>query len=100
MQTRGTWVIDYLLEVGEATPANAFLYLCRDPDYDLSKLSKNGRKAIRRGLNNVRVARVSWAELDDKGYAAMAETDVRHGYAAVASGLQEVHRPSQRFALS
>ena len=47
----------------------------------MTKLSKNGRKAIRRGLNNVRVGRISWAELAEKGYAAMAETDARHGYA-------------------
>ena len=75
-----TWAVDYLLEPNESTPANAFLYLCRDPDYDMSRLSKNGRKAIRRGLSHVDVRRISWDELGEHGFAAMAETNVRHGF--------------------
>jgi hypothetical protein len=80
MKVRGIWVLDYLLEPSDSHPANAILYLCRDPNYDLSRLSKNGRKAIRRGLNNVTVRRVSWAELAEKGFPASVETDLRHGY--------------------
>jgi hypothetical protein len=81
LRTRGIWVLDYLLEPDDSKPPNAFLYLCRDPDYDLMRLSKNGRKAVRRGLKNVQVRRVSWTEVVDKGYAATMETDRRHGIA-------------------
>ncbi len=81
LQVRGTRVVDYWQEPTAATPANSILYLCRDPEYDLMRLSKNGRKAIRRGLSHVQICRISWDEFAEHGYAALAETDCRHGYA-------------------
>lgn len=76
----GIHVLTYLIEPTAAIPANCFLYLCRNQDYDLQCLTKNGRKTIRRGLRNVSISRLEWDEFEEKGYEAYAETDIRHGY--------------------
>jgi hypothetical protein len=80
LQTPRVWIISYLLEGTEECPANCLLYVCRDADYHWDSLSKNGRKAIRRGLRSSTVRLCTWDELAAKGYPALAETDERHGY--------------------
>ncbi len=80
LRTSGTWVVTYLLDGTDRRPPNSFLYLCRDSQYHMDKLSKNGRKAIRRGLRKTVIRRCTWGELAASGYAALAETDRRHGY--------------------
>ncbi len=76
----GIHILTYLIEPTESYPANCFLYLCRNQEYDLYCLSKNGRKAIKRGFRNVSIRRIPWEEFEEKGYPAYAETDIRHGY--------------------
>lgn len=80
LATRGIWIASYLLEPTPAAPANCIHYLCRDSNYHWDSLSKNGRKAIRRGLRESQVRLCSWDEFAAKGYDAYCETDIRHGY--------------------
>jgi hypothetical protein len=76
----GVWVLSYLVAPGPAERANCFLYVCRDAEYHMDRLRKNARKVLKRGLRNFVVRRCTWDEIAEKGYAAKAETDERHGY--------------------
>lgn len=76
----GVWVLSYLVAPVPAAPANCFLYVCRDAAYHMDRLHKNARKVLKRGQRNFVVRRCTWDEIAEKGYAAKAETDERHGY--------------------
>lgn len=80
LRAPGIWIAGFLVDGTAAEPANCFHYLCRNPGYHWDSLSKNGRKAIRRGLRESQVRLCDWDEFAAKGYDAYAETDIRHGY--------------------
>lgn len=81
LQVPGTRVLTSLRVVSETRPANCILYLCRGEPYGMERISRNARKVIRRGLRNFECRRCTWDELANYGYAALVETDKRHGYA-------------------
>jgi hypothetical protein len=64
--------------------ANAFLYLCNDKEYDISKLSSNNRSKVRRGSKRLRVRRTSPTEIAEKSYACYRDTCVRNGLAPIS----------------
>lgn len=72
-------VVSYLVEPTRRFPANAFLYLCRDPVYCLEKLPSAFRRNVRRGLDELKIAEVSGEELLEHGLAAYADTRMRIG---------------------
>lgn len=73
----------HLPKPGERT--NAFLYLCRDKEYDISKLSANNRSKVRRGAKRLLVRRTSAAEIADKGYSCYRDTCIRNGIAPTSA---------------
>jgi hypothetical protein len=58
--------------------ANAYLYLCRDRDYDVAKLSQSRRRDARRGLRRHEVREITPQEMLATGYACVADTSRRH----------------------
>ncbi|MHC4158228.1 MAG: hypothetical protein ACYSSO_04025 [Planctomycetota bacterium] len=82
LRQRGVWVVSYLLDGDESHPPNCFDYVCRDSTYSIEKLHAYARRDIRRGLRSFTVRLCTWEELEEKGFAAEADTAARHGYAA------------------
>lgn len=80
LRRKGVWFINYLLDpaTGPYIP-NCFDYVCSDPAYDIERLAKNARRDIRRGLRSFVVRRISWDELLEHGFPALADTAGRHG---------------------
>ncbi len=68
---------------GCETP-NAILYLCRDREYDISKLSANNRSKVRRGLKRLIVRQVTPFEVARTGYASYADTCKRNGITPIS----------------
>lgn len=58
---------------------NAILYLCRDSQYDIARLSPNNRSKVRRGLKRLEVRQVTPDEVARTGYSSYADTCKRHG---------------------
>ncbi len=58
---------------------NAYLYLCRNPEYDLQLLSGNTRSKIRRGLKRHTIRRISPRDYFEDSYRCQADTRVRNG---------------------
>ena len=81
LRRKGVWVVNYQLDAtkGPYTP-NCFNYVCSDPQYDIERLHKKTRGAIRHGLRSFVVRRISWDELLKHGYPAQLDTTQRHGY--------------------
>jgi len=74
------WIASYLCEPTSSKPANAFLYLCRDPEYDIKNLNKKSRNHIRKGMRHFRIRLCTWQEVIEKGYPADLDTRNRHNY--------------------
>jgi hypothetical protein len=72
-------VASYLLEPDECHRANAWLYLCTDQTYALEKLASNGRRDVRRGLRELRVAPLTAEQLLAHGAQAFCDTRRRNG---------------------
>jgi hypothetical protein len=81
LKAPGIWILSYMREPSEASPANCFNYLCRDRDYHVDNLSSSARRDIRRGLRNFSVRISTWDELLEHGMPAYVDTDLRHGHA-------------------
>lgn len=64
-------------------PANAYLYICNDSEYDISKLSENTRKRIRRGLNRTVSRKITFEELRQHGLNTLNVTRQRHRFPAI-----------------
>jgi hypothetical protein len=62
-------------------PANAWLYLCRDPDYDKEKLDRDERRKIRSAQRVFRFEFLDHPTLVEHGTAAFCDTRARHGLA-------------------
>jgi len=75
---KGIWIASYMQTPDADRPANCFDYVCTDPEYDISKLDKNRRRDVRRGLRRFSVRRCTWDELAENGYQAYADTESRH----------------------
>lgn len=60
---------------------NAVLYMCRDKNYDISKLSPNNRSKVRRGLKRMEVRKATPDEIAEHGYACSHDTHTRNGLA-------------------
>jgi hypothetical protein len=75
----GIWLISHLAEPDVGRPANCYLYVCRDPAYDLGALRRNARRVIKRGLRHFVIRRCTWDEMAQKGLAAILDTRARHG---------------------
>ncbi len=69
----------YLREPDDRHPANAWLYLCTDRAYALDKLAPAMRRNVRRGLRELRIARVAPEELLAHGVQAFCDTRRRNG---------------------
>ena len=65
-------------EVQPGEAPNAWLYLCRDPQYDISKLSANNRSKVRRGLRRHEVRQITPSQMLNTGYASMADSQRRN----------------------
>ncbi len=78
----GVWVVNYLLDAGEERGANCWDYVRRDPRYDVETLDSNARRDVRRGLRSFDVRVCTWREWAEQGFAALDDTERRHGYAA------------------
>jgi hypothetical protein len=85
-------VASYLLEPDEHHPSNAWLYICTDQAYALEKLASNGRRDVRRGLRELRIAPLTPEELLTDGVQAFCDTRRRVG---LSDGTPEEFR--QRF---
>lgn len=64
--------------------ANATLYLCRDKDYDISKLSTNNRSKVRRGQKRMEVRRATRREVAESGYLCYYDTCTRQGIISIS----------------
>jgi hypothetical protein len=62
-------------------PANAWLYVCRDPSYSIDKLSKPAQRCIRRAQHSLRFTPIELSTLVDHGYSAYKDTFARVGLA-------------------
>ncbi len=60
-------------------PANAYLYICDDHNYNLEKLSGSVRSKVRRGLKRCDVRRITFEELAAHGLTAANNSQERHG---------------------
>ncbi|MFL5626077.1 MAG: hypothetical protein ACJ788_10845 [Ktedonobacteraceae bacterium] len=72
-------VASYLLEPDEHQPANAWLYVCTDPNYALEKLAPAMRRNVRRGLKELIVAPLTSEQLLSHGSQAFCDTRRRVG---------------------
>jgi len=103
LSQRGIWVASFLQPPAPEHPANCYDYLCADPNYDVEKLDKNGRRDIRRGQRSFAVRPCTWDELLAHGYEAYADTDERHGHGRPSrqefESLVAAHRPCHVYDL-
>jgi hypothetical protein len=72
-------VASYLLEPDEHHLANAWLYVCTDPDYALDKLAPAMRRNVRRGLKELAIAPLNSEQLLAHGSQAFCDTRRRAG---------------------
>lgn len=72
----------HLPDPGEV--ANSILYICRDKEYDISKLSANNRSKVRRGEKRFNVRRATAAEVAEKGYESYRDACTRNGIAPIS----------------
>jgi hypothetical protein len=71
--------ISYILDPDKDHPANAWLYICSDREYGLSKLGKGTRSSINRGLKELRITQLAGKELLRYGIQAYCDTRTRVG---------------------
>ena len=96
-------VVSYIVDPDEHHPANAWLYVCRDPSYSFDKLSKPAQRCIRRAQRSLRFSPIELPTLLDQGYSAYQDTVTRVGLAVDTSeqfkrGFESFHRnPAHRF---
>jgi hypothetical protein len=69
----------YLLPPNAQHSANAYLYLCTDPSYELEKLSPPMRRNVRRGLRHLRIEALTGNDLLTAGQQAFFDTRRRIG---------------------
>lgn len=74
-------IATYLRQPGGGLPANAWLYLCSNVDYSLSKLAAPVRRNVRRGLRELTVGPLTGDELLQHGVRAFCDTRRRIGLA-------------------
>jgi hypothetical protein len=72
-------VASYLVEPGTHYPANAWLYLCRDSDYSLDKLTPAMRRNVRRGVRELNIGPLTPQQVLAHGLAAFCDTRRRAG---------------------
>ena len=82
-------VASYLIEPDAKHPANAFLYVCADPEYALEKLPSAMRRNVRRGLKELTITPFGADELQRHGLEAFCDTRRRTG---VSDGTPEGFR--------
>jgi hypothetical protein len=80
-------VASYLQEPDQAHLANAWLYVCSDPDYSVDKLAPPVRRNVRRGSRELRIEPVTMDALLANGFQAFRDTRGRVG---VSDGTREV----------
>ena len=76
----GTYLCSYMRFPAAEAPRNCFDYVCRDRDYSVEQLSKNGRRDVRRGLRCFEVRTCTVEEMSAQGFGAYADTEVRHDH--------------------
>lgn len=84
LRRRGIWIVSCLVEPDRTHPPNCFNYVCRNREYDLSKLRKQVRKTIRRGMRQLDIRLCTWDEIAEHGRPAYDDTLERHGFARSA----------------
>ena len=72
-------VASYLVEPDSQAAANAWLYLCADPDYALATRAPAMRRNVRRGLRDLSIRVLSPGELHAHGQRAFCDTRRRTG---------------------
>jgi hypothetical protein len=72
-------VASYLVEPDKEHPANASLYICRDTEYSLDKLSSSTRRNVRRGLQELKIIPATLDEVQSDGFEAFSDTRRRAG---------------------
>lgn len=80
LKHKRVYIASYICEPTGDRPPNAYLYVCRDSEYDISKQKKNARRDIRKGMRNFQIRLCTWDEIIEKGYAAEVDTQKRHGF--------------------
>jgi hypothetical protein len=61
-------VVTYLLQPDQTHQTNAYLYLCRDKNYALEKLSSAMRRNVRRGLKELEIGPLTTEQVISDGY--------------------------------
>lgn len=89
LRTAKKAVASYLVEPDAKHPANAFLYVCADPEYSLEKLPSAMRRNVRRGLKELTIAPFGADDLLRHGLEAFCDTRRRTG---VSDGTPEGFR--------
>jgi hypothetical protein len=72
-------VVSYLLEPDQRHSSNGWLYVCRDQSYSLEKLSKAGRRDVRRAQRSLGIKFMNWPTLLEHGFEAFRQTRTRVG---------------------
>jgi len=72
-------IASYVLEPDASHPANAWLYLCADQEYELQKLKPAMRRDTRKGLRELRIAPLSTDQLLAHGCPAFCDARRRAG---------------------
>jgi hypothetical protein len=78
----GILLVTYLRPPDETRPANAFCYVCQEPDYRVEALERHARADIRYGLRNYIVRLCTFDEIGELGHQAAVDTCLRHGQSA------------------
>jgi hypothetical protein len=79
LRTTGGLIASYLTEPDEHHAANAWLYLCSDPDYSLGALAPAMQRNVRRALRELTIAPLGATELLAHGAPAFCDTRRRNG---------------------
>ena len=86
----GAWVLRYPCPVALGTPS--YRIVCDDPGYDLATLSSTARRATRRGLENCRVRRLPFADLEAAGGLVVSQSTQERQHRTVPQDHDEYWR--------
>jgi len=79
LRASNTAVASYICEPTKQYPANTWLYICQDREYELSKLSKNARRDVRCAQRELEISPVDLGTILEHGFQAFKDTRERVG---------------------
>jgi hypothetical protein len=103
LKQKKIYLVSYLIKPDYQHKANCFHYVMGNKKYSIENLSRNTRSKIRRGFRNFSIRLFSWEDLIEKGYPALVDTDLRHGYSTpqekILTQIADVHAKSDNHQL-